>query len=820
MASQLRSSKRLFSQRDPDDEPCNTRSQSSRPLPTSTRQSTLPFSLPASQSTLQSTPQPREQSPTSSINPSESISHTGKHSKSIGYRIAASQRIYFDAGDVSKLQLGEGEYRIRARTTRGVGKSKISWIWLHGVELERKCQGAWTERYWLCKHCFDSGDPKALAVSATSSCIMHLYQKHKILPPGSISSESTSAITSFVEIQQYPQQVPLQAERWCNHYINWIAATDTTFEEAANPFLREVIINGGPHAKGLLPSRKTVRSWLLNTYYERLDEVKEQLANSRSCITLSLDGWSTPNDISMLGVVGHWINEQCELKTALLALRPLDSHSGKAIADTLSTVITTYELEGKIGAFQMDNASNNDTTLEALSSALPSLNLSMTDMVPMRLRCFGHIVNLVVKALLFGTNTSAFEDDLQHANEHQSFALWRKHGAIGHLHNIVTYITRSDQRMRAFEAVQLAIAPNERPLHLVKDIGIRWNSTFAMIQRALRLELAIDRYCRQWRPTTGEGYSLKKDILDQQDWEELRHFEELLQPFNRATKRVEGNAVTGTHGALWEVLPTMDYLFNTLKERADEVEQDQQRDTGIFTDYFSHCLNHGFAKLREYYTKVDTSPFYAAAVALHPCKKFNYFEQQWTTKDAEKDIKKAKQSVRRLFSDYIERQRDIEAASPPPVILDNHEDKHWAAAFGDHTAAASKDKGRRNTELQRFMDDELDTYYTTRINGKMVKCSYLNEPLRWWRDKGQVAYPTLAIMAFDLFAMPGMSSECERAFSAAKHMITDHRYSLKSDIIQADQCLKSWLKNGITNGTTTLAAAAIAIDDDSDNDAE
>lgn len=217
--------------------------------------------------------------------------------------------------------------------------------------------------------------------------------------------------------------MPLQAERWYNHYINWIAATDTTFEEAANPFLREVIINGGPHAKGLLPSRKTVRSWLLNTYYERLDKVKEQLANSRSCITLSLDGWSTPNDISMLGVVSHWINEQCELKTALLALRPLDSHSGKAIADTLSTVITTYELEGKIGAFQMDNASNNDTTLEALSSALPSLNLSMTDMVLMRLRYFGHIVNLVVKALLFGTNTSAFEDDLQHANEHQSFAL-------------------------------------------------------------------------------------------------------------------------------------------------------------------------------------------------------------------------------------------------------------------------------------------------------------------------------------------------------------------------------------------------------------
>jgi hypothetical protein len=48
--------------------------------------------------------------------------------------------------------------------------------------------------------------------------------------------------------------------------------------------------------------------------------------------------------------------------------------------------------------------------------------------------------------------------------------------------------------------------------------------------------------------------------------------------------------------------------------------------------------------------------------------------------------------------------------------------------------------------------------------------------------------------------MPGMSSKCERAFSAAKRLITDDRYCLKSDIIKADQCVKSWLKNGIVDG--------------------
>ena len=59
-------------------------------------------------------------------------------------------------------------------------------------------------------------------------------------------------------------------------------------------------------------------------------------------------------------------------------------------------------------------------------------------------------------------------------------------------------------------------------------------------------------------------------------------------------------------------------------------------------------------------------------------------------------------------------------------------------------------------------------------------------------------------MAYDLFAMLGISSECERAFSAAKRLITDNRYCLKCDIIKADQYVKSWLKNGVVDGYAAL----------------
>lgn len=106
------------------------------------------------------------------------------------------------------------------------------------------------------------------------------------------------------------------------------------------------------------------------------------------------------------------------------------------------------------------------------------------------------------------------------------------------------------------------------------------------------------------------------------------------------------------------------------------------------------------------------------------------------------------------------------------------------------------------------MTDELDVYYyepELQKDGtlKQVRRSFLNNPLDWWRQRGEAQYPTLANMAYDLFSIPSMSSECERVFSMSKKMITYERYNLKTDIIEADQCLKSWLLQQLVDGAAT-----------------
>jgi hypothetical protein len=78
-------------------------------------------------------------------------------------------------------------------------------------------------------------------------------------------------------------------------------------------------------------------------------------------------------------------------------LKVLQGHYGYEIVDVLQKVIRNYSLKNKVSAFQTDNTSNNDTALEALTISLDGA----FDTKQSQLRCFGHIVNLVVKSLLF-----------------------------------------------------------------------------------------------------------------------------------------------------------------------------------------------------------------------------------------------------------------------------------------------------------------------------------------------------------------------------------------------------------------------------------
>jgi hypothetical protein len=320
-----------------------------------------------------------------------------------------------------------------------------------------------------------------------------------------------------------------------------------------------------------------------------------------------------------------------------ITLRRCIFHNSKAIIDTLDL----YSITQKLGYFMLDNATSNDTAVEVITKELRHSGVTRTITTKeARLRCSGHIINLVVKSLFFGTNVEALE------MESVEFETWRTIGPIGRLHNTIRRIKVSPQRRERFLGYQANDSDAElEPLMARQNNDTRWNSTFNMIDRALQPQVhhAIDKFIDsaiEESSTQSEREDLEADRLEEADWNTLQDIHQILAPFHSMTKELQGNMMdTWMNGAIFDVLPCMDFLLQQL-----ETAKEQHMHSPVLAS----CINLAWSKLNKYYEATDDSSIYATAVMLDPRLKCQYFDRNWK----KSWIEKAEVNFKQLVQDY------------------------------------------------------------------------------------------------------------------------------------------------------------------------
>jgi hypothetical protein len=136
--------------------------------------------------------------------------------------------------------------------------------------------------------------------------------------------------------------------------------------------------------------------------------VTELLNSGFSKIHILLDMWTSRSLLSLCGIVAHFINDKGRYRSFLLSIPELASqHTGDNIADGVAAIITEFNISDKLGYFILDNALNNDTCIQALGEEF-GFNWKQR-----RLRCAGHILNLVARSILYGKNPNALEVELK-----------------------------------------------------------------------------------------------------------------------------------------------------------------------------------------------------------------------------------------------------------------------------------------------------------------------------------------------------------------------------------------------------------------------
>ncbi|RYP68175.1 hypothetical protein DL771_006825 [Monosporascus sp. 5C6A] len=198
--------------------------------------------------------------------------------------------------------------------------------------------------------------------------------------------------------------------------------------------------------------------------------------------------------------------------------------------------------------------------------------------------------------------------------------------------------------------------------------------------------------------------------------------------------------------------------------------------------------------LNEYYTKLEETPIYVTALALHPAYRWRWFERNWID-----------------HPEWIQHARD----QVEDVWLKGY--AHMEVLPRAGYARPAKRAKRYHNELQQHLeqsrygpntmgsDDSADMEARDALGEYEAWCMdfepgdrEVQDPIAYWIRRS-VKYPRLSNMALDFLTIQPMSAECERLFSAAGRMVNELRSRLDVMLIEMCQTLRSWHRAGVIN---------------------
>ncbi|OAA38788.1 ABC transporter [Cordyceps fumosorosea ARSEF 2679] len=673
-------------------------------------------------------------------------------------------------------------------------KDTVSWIWDYGVEIQSEAS-----RRWICMPCVrqKASSPQSYESRGTQNAEHHLWKSHGYWDPSGRrrtplqTKEGRKAFASITDLMGLKRLEPNdqalannlirrfdQAE-FQKLVVNWIVESQQSFRQVEHPRLRQIFeyLNPAVRIKDAHVTAKTIQSLAIQQFERHRDAVQHALRRSPGQIHIAFDGARTRNRHALYGVTAVFRDEDNQLRKLVLGIPELvERHSGENIAAEILDIIRSFGIEDKVGYFTLDNAANNDTAMREIAQELHF------DPVRRRVRCVGHILNLVVKSLLFGKDVEAFEDTVAkgEALARAAHDTWMRRGPVGKAHNFAIWVHRSDvltQLLRQIQQDSYAAADDaevgkQRPVDVVIDNDTRWLSQYYMIKRLLRLQPFYEEFIAKAKRIFRDGRRgevgrrfppclEESSFLTENDWAVLRTFDEILSDFHVVVQALQGDGqprcrasgIRETFGSMTDVLEAFEFLLSKLEDAKSQIETHPE------PEHFGINVNLGWMKLDKYYNTLRDTPVYYAAAALHPGLRWTYFDEIWGRHHPEW-VEEAKQIVQQLWSnEYSNLQITVASTADGPALKKQK------------TVLSSFDRYRNRHRQSNAPTAGADEY--ARWQASMSELDRdVADPVEYWHLK-RFEYPKLSRMALDVMTVPAMSAECERLFSAAGLMEID-----------------------------------------------
>ncbi|XP_017476029.1 PREDICTED: zinc finger BED domain-containing protein 4-like [Rhagoletis zephyria] len=236
---------------------------------------------------------------------------------------------------------------------------------------------------------------------------------------------------------------------------------------------------------------------MIPAQYEKCKHKMQEIIEGGDQFCITTDCWTSRNVSSFIAVTAHFVSQEFELKSILLAASELNiNHTAENLANAIQKIVCDWKIESKVLLAVSDNASN------IKSAIIAKLNWK-------HFGCMAHTMNLIVK---------------------EGLRLPEVNHIIEKVKAIVSYFKKSSSANEAFLNYQRN--SGKEPLKLIQQVETRWNSTLAMMERFAALEEAIK--CTL--------VILNKTIptLSTEEWQIVNDLCKICQPFKDATISISG----------------------------------------------------------------------------------------------------------------------------------------------------------------------------------------------------------------------------------------------------------------------------------------
>ncbi|OJT11999.1 hypothetical protein TRAPUB_11453 [Trametes pubescens] len=535
-----------------------------------------------------------------------------------------------------------------------------------------------------------------------------------------------------------------------------------------------------------VPSPSTVSRDAKTVFTHTRARITRLLQDYDGRLSFATDAWTLPNHRAFVAITVHLEYDGQPICLLLDVVEVAKSHTGVNLAAAFAEVLEEFGIEHKILSVTANNVMSNDTMTEQLGVLLDTFNGNFS-----RTRCFLHILNLVAKSMLHQFDVKAVGDveegnedvrallelareleaeELETMQERQQEQgesesveenddkMWVDEVAsldneereeferevrpvkmvLSKMHHLTFKIVHSTTKvLPAWNAI---LVEKKLPQRLILcDVRTRWNSTYDMLQVALKYCTAVDTLCSR------REHSLRVFELSPEEWTIMQELCDMLEVFKDATLYFSRDTPN-----LAMVIPAMDHIDNLLTT--------QTRAFSPLSLPISGALRLAKKTLNQYYKLFDMSVTYRIAMIMHPGHKMRYFENaHWPAGW----LKTACKLVREEYDSFYLNQDAADDSDDGGMDNNNDEEaameaqpsrKHkraepstvdiklpLGANIFDHLPSMA---GLGNSDDL----DELDCYLS-------APTEKINDALTWWVERRRT-YPKLSCMALDYLSIP------------------------------------------------------------------